>query len=159
MNLARIFFVASIVFIVDQFTKLYVIRVLELDEKLFISVFDPFLNFQMAWNRGINFGLFGSNAESTKVILILVAVTICVVLVWWVRKSNRVLSHISVGFVVGGALGNAFDRANYGAVVDFLNMSCCGIINPFSFNFADIAIFFGAVGLLFFGEEEEKESK
>jgi signal peptidase II len=146
MNLARIFFVASIVFLVDQFTKIYVIRVLELDEKLFISVFDPFLNFQMAWNRGINFGLFGSNAESTKVILILVAVTICVVLVWWVRKSNRVLSHIFVGFVVG-------------AVVDFLNMSCCGVTNPFSFNFADIAIFLGAVGLLFFGEEEEKESK
>ena len=113
----------------------------------------------MAWNRGINFGLFGSNAESTKVILILVAVTICVVLVWWGRKSNRVLSHISVGFVGGGALGNAFDRANYGAVVDFLNMSCCGVTNPFSFNFADIAIFLGAVGLLFFGEEEEKESK
>ena len=44
------------------------------------------------------------------------------------------------GAVVGGALGNAFDRVIYGAVTDFLNMSCCGINNPYSFNIADVLI-------------------
>ena len=55
----------------------------------------------------------------------------------------------------GGALANAFDRIIYdGAVADFLNMSCCGIYNPFVFNFADVFIFIGAVGLAFSKENK-----
>ena len=49
------------------------------------------------------------------------------------------------GLVLGGAIGNAIDRVRHGAVADFLNTSCCGIDNPFSFNVADIAIFLGAL--------------
>ena len=60
---------------------------------------------------------------------------------------------VLIGLVVGGALGNVMDRILYGAVADFLNMSCCGIRNPYAFNVADIAIFVGAVGLLIFGEK------
>ena len=48
------------------------------------------------------------------------------------------------GVVIGGALGNAWDRLQYGAVADFMNMSCCGIDNPYAFNIADVAIFAGA---------------
>ena len=56
----------------------------------------------------------------------------------------------------GGALANAFDRIIYdGAVADFLNMSCCGIYNPFVFNFADVFIFIGAVGLAFSPENKK----
>ena len=157
MNLVRIFSVATIIFFIDQITKFYVVRYLQLNEKFFISVFDPFLNFQMAWNRGINFGLFGSDTEATRIILILITFIICIMLVWWFRNSHSVRSQISVGFIIGGALGNAFDRATYGAVADFLNISCCGVTNPFSFNVADIAIFFGAIGLLFSGEEQKTE--
>ncbi|MEE2773784.1 MAG: signal peptidase II [Pseudomonadota bacterium] len=157
MNLVRIFSVATIIFFIDQITKFYVVRYLQLNEKFFISVFDPFLNFQMAWNRGINFGLFGSDTEATRIILILITFIICIMLVWWFRNSHGVRSQISVGFIIGGALGNAFDRATYGAVADFLNISCCGVTNPFSFNVADIAIFFGAIGLLFSGEEQKTE--
>ncbi|MEC7253029.1 MAG: signal peptidase II, partial [Pseudomonadota bacterium] len=51
---------------------------------------------------------------------------------------------------------NAFDRVIYdGAVADFLNMSCCGIYNPFVFNFADVFIFIGAVGLAFSPENKK----
>ncbi|MGR2928750.1 signal peptidase II, partial [Acidithiobacillus ferriphilus] len=52
---------------------------------------------------------------------------------------------LATGAVVGGALGNAFDRVIYGAVVDYLNMSCCGINNPYSFNVADVLITCGTV--------------
>jgi signal peptidase II len=52
--------------------------------------------------------------------------------------------------VIGGALGNVYDRVAYGYVLDFLNMSCCGIRNPFVFNVADVFIFAGAAGLIFF---------
>ena len=57
--------------------------------------------------------------------------------------------------MIGGALGNAFDRLVYGAVADFLNMSCCGIDNPYAFNIADIAIFAGAIGLAFFNSPKK----
>jgi len=58
------------------------------------------------------------------------------------------LVQISTGLLIGGALGNVVDRVVYGAVADFLNMSCCGWNNPFSFNVADITIFAGAIGLV-----------
>ncbi len=61
-----------------------------------------------------------------------------------VRRQSATLA-LGAGLVVGGALGNALDRLTRGAVTDFLNTSCCGIDNPFSFNVADIAIFAGAV--------------
>ena len=55
---------------------------------------------------------------------------------------------VSAGLVIGGAVGNVIDRLVYGAVADFLNVSCCGWRNPWSFNVADIAIFVGAFGLI-----------
>jgi signal peptidase II len=59
--------------------------------------------------------------------------------------------------VIGGALGNTLDRVMYGAVADFLNVSCCGISNPFAFNVADIGIFGGALGLLIFANEAKMD--
>ena len=63
---------------------------------------------------------------------------------------------LSGGLLVGGAIGNAVDRVLYGAVADFLNMSCCGIRNPYAFNVADISIFIGAIGLVFFASGNAK---
>jgi hypothetical protein len=53
---------------------------------------------------------------------------------------------------------NALDRVLVGAVVDFLNMSCCGIANPFAFNVADIGIVAGAIGLLIFADPPKNTS-
>ena len=61
--------------------------------------------------------------------------------------------------MIGGAIGNVIDRIVYGAVADFLNMSCCGWENPWSFNVADIAIFIGAVGLVVLTSPSEQEDK
>jgi len=96
----------------------------------------------MAWNRGINFGI-GAGAD-LRWVLIAVAVAVSAALALWVlvRAKRRVAT--GTGLVIGGALGNALDRVQYGAVADFLNMSCCGIDNPFAFNVADTAIFLGA---------------
>ena len=57
---------------------------------------------------------------------------------------------------LGGALGNIFDRVVHGAVVDFLNMSCCGIVNKYSFNLADLGIFIGVFGLVLFSRKMNK---
>jgi len=79
-----------------------------------------------------------------------VAIAISVWVWLWVRREEPGRwAQISAGLLVGGALGNVIDRILYGAVADFLNMSCCGIENPYAFNVADIAIFLGALGLIF----------
>ncbi len=55
-------------------------------------------------------------------------------------------------------MGNVIDRVFYGAVADFLNMSCCGFSNPYAFNVADIVIFIGAVGLAFLADDKKKSA-
>jgi signal peptidase II len=70
---------------------------------------------------------------------------------FWVRKETLTpICMAAAGLLLGGAMGNVVDRVIYGAVADFLNMSCCGIQNPYSFNVADISIFAGAMGLVLF---------
>ena len=139
-------------FLFDQVTKIFIVFYLDLKSILYIEVIPPFLNFSMAWNYGINFGLFANDSGSQKWVLIGVAVLVSLALAYWVnREPTTKIGLIGAGLLVGGALGNAFDRVIYGSVADFLNMSCCGINNPFAFNFADVEIFIGASALAIFG--------
>jgi len=143
--------VALAVFALDQLTKILVVHLMDLKNRGAIDVLPPFLNFRMAWNQGINFGLFASSAELARWLLIVLSLAISAWVIWWIRREGAGLwGQISAGLLVGGALGNVIDRVIYGAVADFLNMSCCGIDNPFAFNVADIAIFVGAIGLIVF---------
>ena len=137
-------------FAIDQISKLYVVFWLDLINLQEIDVFGPFLNFRMAWNYGVNFGLFSGQSEVQRIALILIALGISAVVASWViRHGSGRLTPVAAGLLIGGALGNSLDRLVYGAVVDFLNISCCGIENPFVFNLADVAIFLGASGLMF----------
>ncbi len=87
----------------------------------------------------------------TRWVLIAVALVISAWVWIWVSRENALAARAGAGgLLIGGALGNVVDRMLYGAVADFLNMSCCGIENPFAFNVADIAIFAGALGLVLF---------
>ncbi|MEO9824734.1 MAG: signal peptidase II [Paracoccaceae bacterium] len=154
-TLAPMIRTALTVFVLDQITKLVVVHAYDLKNIGFMEVWDPFLNFRMAWNEGINFGIPLGN----KWILIALALAICVWIVWWMaRERPGSWVQMSAGLVLGGAVGNVIDRVVYGAVADFLNMSCCGWENPWSFNVADIAIFAGALGLIFLtgGEKPQK---
>lgn len=135
----------------DQVLKWLVVQQLNLKDLGEIDVIPPLLNLRMAWNEGINFGLFSSSSDVMRWVLIAVALVISGYVAWWVRKERAGRwSMISAGLLVGGALGNVVDRLVYGAVADFLNMSCCGFENPYSFNVADIAVFAGALGLVVF---------
>lgn len=137
--------VAAAVLAADQLSKWYVVEVLDLQHRLVIPVLPPFLTFKMAWNTGVNFGLFGGGPEATRWVLVAISVAVSAALVWWVLRRRSTSMALGAGLVLGGAIGNAIDRVRHGAVADFLNTSCCGIQNPFSFNVADIAIFAGAV--------------
>lgn len=147
--------VALIVFVVDQISKWLVVHVMDLARVGAIDVFPPYLNFRMAWNTGINFGLLSGHADWTRWVLISVALGIVLfVLVWMRRDPPGRTGLVFAGLLIGGALGNVVDRLLYGAVADFLNMSCCGISNPYAFNVADISVFIGAIGLALFSGGE-----
>jgi len=150
-----IFIAAVLAFLMDQGTKYHALYLLDLERVGVVNIWPPYLVYQMAWNTGVNFGLFGSDSDLGRWLLVAVGVAISLWVVIWVLKErlNR-LSQISAGLLVGGAIGNIFDRIYYGAVVDFLNMSCCGINNPFSFNVADVFIFAGAIGLVLFSSSK-----
>lgn len=140
----------------DQLSKWLVVSILHLGEVGRIAVFPPYLNFHMAWNRGVNFGLFPQGSEAGRWLLVAVSLAICLWVVLWLRREkHRTLAMISGGVMVGGALGNVADRLARGAVADFLNVSCCGVDNPYAFNLADAAIFVGAVGLILFAGKQK----
>lgn len=146
------------VFLVDQLSKyvvLYQIGLPTLPNQTY-EVLPPFLVFKMAWNRGVNFGLFAD--FDMRWVLVGVALAICAFVYWWIRKESLSRwGYISAGLLIGGALGNVVDRVLHGAVADFLNMSCCGFTNPFAFNVADITIFAGAIGLVLFTDDDNKK--
>ena len=145
-SLRLILAVAAAIFLVDRLSKWLVVEVMDLGNRHEIELLDPFLNFTMAWNTGINFGLFGADsAGMQRWVLVGVALAISLALGWWATRRGEWWLALGAGIVTGGAIGNAWDRVQYGAVADFLNMSCCGIDNPYAFNVADVAIFAGAV--------------
>lgn len=150
--------VAVITFVADQATKYAVVLGLNLREIGVIEVWPPYLTFRMAWNRGINFGLFADDAAVMRWVLIVLAVGISIGVIIYTRRNLATFGRmalIGAGLLVGGALGNAIDRIVFGAVADFLNMSCCGIANPYAFNVADIAIFAGVFAIAVFGDRKQ----
>ncbi|MBY6092152.1 signal peptidase II [Pseudooceanicola sp. 502str34] len=144
-----LFWSAFWTFLIDQVSKYVVVHMMDLRTLGEIDVLPPLLNFRMAWNYGINFGLFSQSADLGRWVLIGLALVICVAVFLWTRKERPGRwGMIAAGLLIGGALGNVVDRLLYGAVADFLNMSCCGIENPYAFNVADITIFIGALALV-----------
>ena len=142
--------VSVFAFLLDQGSKYVVLHIMNLPDHLVIDVASPFLRFAMAWNRGVNFGILASEAELTRWGLVVISIAISIAIFIWAKRRADKWFAIGAGLIIGGALGNAIDRVIYGAVADFLNMSCCGIRNPYSFNVADIAIFGGAALLILF---------
>jgi signal peptidase II len=153
MPIVRMALAALVAFSLDQFSKVVMIYWLDLATVHTIAVWPPYLNFVMAWNTGVNFG-FLSNFDA-RWLLVALSIAISLWLAAWVRNKGGWILPLATGAIVGGALGNALDRAIYGAVVDFLNMSCCGINNRYSFNIADVLIACGAVFIAFVHESKE----
>jgi len=145
----------------DYLSKWWVVFELNLQEKLYMHV-SPILHFVMAWNKGVNFGIFANDNSFMKIGLSLFAVIVSIgLLIWIYRQEDAKFAArltLPAGLIIGGALGNAYDRIVYGAVADFLNISCCGINNPYAFNLADVFIFVG-VGLIFWQTSKNDKAK
>ena len=147
----------SFVFLsLDQLSKWFVVFYLDLQQKLFLNLNNQFINFYMAWNKGINFVLFEGDSVFQAYGLTAISIVISIVFLVWLRNASSFFIHILAALVIGGALGNAIDRLLYGAVADFINITCCGFRNPYSFNLADVFIFIGLIGLLVFKFDEKQ---
>ena len=151
----RILIYSFLFFAFDQLSKWLVVFFLQLSTKLTIDLNNQFLNFHMAWNKGINFGWFESESLTQVYFLFLISILISVALFLWIRKTKNFAIQLSSSLVIGGAVGNAIDRLLYGSVADFINLTCCGVKNPFSFNLADVFIFIGIIGLIYFRFDED----
>jgi len=131
----------------DQASKLYLLFGYDLPvrEPLVLA---PFLELLVVWNRGISYGLFQQDTEVGRWALLAISIAAAIGLsVWMARAASRLLA-MSLGLIVGGAVGNAIDRLAYGAVFDFVHFHV-GSFSWYVFNIADAAIVAGVVGLVY----------
>ena len=149
---------ALAVLVLDQITKIWVLNAFS--ESLQPVEVLPFFNLVLVWNTGVSFGMFGHMGDWGPWILVGLSLLICVFLVRWLMKAENRLSAISLGLIIGGAVGNVVDRVRFGAVVDFLDAHVLGYHWP-AFNVADSAIVVGAAILIFeslFNEAEKPKT-
>ncbi len=109
--------------------------------------FGPYAEFVVVWNRGVSYGLFQQEGGIGRWLLVALSLAAALGLsVWMTRAGSRLLA-TALGLIAGGALGNAIDRAAYGAVFDFVHLHA-GAWSWYVFNIADAAIVAGVVGLI-----------
>ncbi len=142
---------AAAVAAVDQAVKVWLLYGFGLTERSRIPV-TPFLDVVLAWNTGISYGLFQRSGPLWQgALLAFKAVAVVLLLVWLARVRSH-LAGVSLGLIVGGAIGNAVDHALHGAVMDFVLFYIAGSTWTFEwyvFNLADAAIVAGVVGLVY----------
>ena len=137
--------VAIAVIIADQATKAWILGPFDLPDRGPVPVAAS-LRLTMVWNRGVSFGLLGASGDFGRWALVIFEAGVAVALGVWARRAERPLLALALGFVMGGALGNVIDRARFGAVVDFIDVTALHF--PWVFNIADSAINIGVALLL-----------
>jgi signal peptidase II len=139
--------VAVAVFLVDRLHKWAMLGPFDIGQDDVIQV-TPFLNLVLVWNRGVSYGLFQQDGDAGRLVLVGVNLIAAIVLWVWLARTASRLTAVSLGLVIGGAVGNAVDRIHYGAVADFFHLHAFGW-SWYVFNLADVAIVAGVVGLLY----------
>jgi signal peptidase II len=142
--------VAVIACAIDQASKLYLLNVYDLARHPLRL--GPFFDFVLTRNTGISYGLFQTQgALGAWVLLGFKALAVILLWLWLTRCKDR-LTALSLGLIIGGAVGNAIDRLAYGWVADFVFFHVSGStwrFNWYVFNLADVAIVAGVIGLLY----------
>jgi signal peptidase II len=145
-SLINLFLVLSI-FLLDRLSKIFVIN---LDKKfLGTEIFSSkFLNISLIWNKGIAFGLFSFNNQNTYNILTILILLIILGILFIIIKSKS-YERYALLMILGGALGNVFDRIIYKGVPDFIDFHI-GDFHWFIFNVSDIFITIGVILMIYF---------
>ena len=133
------------IFSFDRATKIYLIK-LQASQTDIDFYINPFLNFYLVWNTGIGFGLVSLETNVFYHILTAIIAAVNVVLIVFLLKSKGIYVYL-FALIIGGSLGNLFDRIYYYAVPDFIDIHV-GNFHWFIFNVADIFITVGIIGLI-----------
>ena len=144
--------------LVDQLFKAWMIGVLGAApvQKIVLA---PFFDLVMAWNRGISYGLLRQDGDAGRWLLVAVSLAAIVALVYWLAQVESRLQALSLGLIIGGAVGNVVDRIRFGGVADFFSFHIGShdwhvfstelYFDWYIFNLADVAIVAGVAGLLY----------
>jgi signal peptidase II len=139
------FGLALVVIVADQASKAWILGPFDLPSRGAVQVL-PILRLTMVWNAGVSFGLLNAHTAFGRWALVVFEAAVAVALAVWARRSERPILAAALGLVIGGALGNVIDRARFGAVVDFIDVTALHF--PWVFNLADSAINVGVALLL-----------
>ena len=139
--------IVSILFFLDRISKVYLIHLQEIGTNIDFYIL-PFLNFLLVWNTGVGFGIMSLEANIYYHILTIIIAIINVVLIYYLFKVRGIQIYF-VALILGGSLGNLFDRIYYYAVPDFIDFHI-GNFHWFIFNVADIFITTGIIGIILF---------
>jgi len=140
------FIIAGLVFLADRLSKWWVVDVYDLADKSPVDLL-PFLDLTLVWNRGISLGMFQFGGDGGRYFLITLTGAISIFIGVWLFRTKEKILNIGLGMVLGGAVGNIWDRLEYGAVADFLHFFI-GNWSFYIFNIADAAITVGVILLL-----------
>ena len=134
-----------VIFLLDRFTKEFIIK-LSNEELITQIILSNFLSLNLVWNKGIAFGLFSiqnSNLYNSLTIFI----SIVIIIVFFLSIKARGMEKLAYSFIVGGGIGNLYDRVVFKKVVDFIDFHINGL-HWFIFNVADIFITLGIIFML-----------
>ena len=134
------------IFFFDRITKIYLLNLQENGTDIDFYI-NSFLNFYLVWNTGIGFGLASMESSTYYHLLTFIIAIINIGLIYFLTKSKGIYEYL-IALVIGGSLGNLFDRVYYYAVPDFIDLHL-GNYHWFIFNVADIFISAGIIGLIF----------
>lgn len=153
--------VALGVAVTDWLSKYAVLHLINLPARQNIQIL-PFLDFTMVWNRGVSFGMLQADHPYGRMALIGFTLAVSLAVLVWLWRNHDIVSAIALGGILGGALGNIYDRLMFGAVADFLDFHILGY-HWYVFNIADAAISLGVTLLLirtfWIGDEANEANK
>ena len=135
----------STIFLIDRLTKLYILKLAEIENSVDIYL-TSYLNLYLIWNKGIAFGLLSMNESMIYNTITLIIGIIIIVILFMLWRNDNIQRYFLV-LIVGGALGNFYDRIIYTAVPDFIDLHFMGF-HWFVFNVADIFITVGVFCLI-----------
>ena len=134
-----------ILFLIDRISKIYILKLAELNNAVDIYI-TPYLNLYLIWNKGVAFGMISFDDQFIYNLITFVISLIIITLIVVTAKSKDIKKYFYM-MIIGGALGNFFDRVYYSAVPDFIDLHI-GNFHWFVFNIADIFITIGVICLI-----------
>ena len=149
MNFKKIFqnfIIVLAIFLTDRISKIYILKIAQIENSVDIYLTE-YLNFYLIWNKGIAFGMLSFEETFVYNVITLIILVITIIILVMAIK-NKGFRQYSLLFIFGGSLGNLFDRINYSAVPDFIDLHYKSF-HWFVFNVADIFITFGVICLIF----------